>query len=129
MEKAGDQSGIPKESPEEPGAPPKKAAPKASKAAAAQPATGTSPGMAAPPPAGPPSPTKAPSKAATTVAQAPAAAQADRWQLFADDLQKCRKEDFLSRFVCEQRTRARYCEGYWGKVPQCPSTPPTDHGQ
>jgi hypothetical protein len=49
--------------------------------------------------------------------------------MFADDIARCRKEDFLHRFVCEQRSRARYCDGYWGKVPQCPSAPTTDHGQ
>jgi len=75
-------------------------------------------------------PSKAPpAKAPTVVAQAPVAAGADRWQALADDMARCRKEDLFSRFVCEQRTRARYCEGFWGKVPQCPSAPSVDHGQ
>lgn len=77
-----------------------------------------------------PPPSKAPSaKAPAVVAQAPVPAGADRWQALADEMARCRKEDLFSRFVCEQRTRAHYCEGYWGKVAQCPSAPSVDHGQ
>jgi hypothetical protein len=35
----------------------------------------------------------------------------------------------LSRFSCEQRLRAQYCEGHWGQAPQCPSIPYTERGQ
>ncbi|HTR57703.1 MAG TPA: hypothetical protein VMM27_05985 [Casimicrobiaceae bacterium] len=115
-----------KEAMTESGAPSKTTVAKAPKAATA-PAAGT-PGAAAPATA-PLGPGKAPTKAPTNVAQTAAAVQPDRWQMFADDIARCRKEDFLQRFVCEQRSRARYCDGYWGKVPQCPSAPPTDHGQ
>jgi hypothetical protein len=34
---------------------------------------------------------------------------------------------FLGRVVCEQRVRLQYCEGQWGKVPQCPGGPSADH--
>jgi hypothetical protein len=64
------------------------------------------------------------------VAAAPApAAQPDRWQMLAEAMARCAREDFFQRFACEQRTRLRYCEGYWGQVPQCPSATPKDHGQ
>jgi hypothetical protein len=119
-----EQPASTKDAMKEPGATPKAKAPKA---ATTQPASATN-GASAPTPA-PSAPAKAPTKAPTTVAQASAAAQPDRWQMFADDIARCKKEDFLQRFVCEQRTRGRYCDGYWGKVPQCPSAPSTDHGQ
>jgi hypothetical protein len=35
---------------------------------------------------------------------------------------------FLGRVVCEQKVRLQYCEGQWGKVPQCPGGPNADHG-
>ena len=64
------------------------------------------------------------------------ASVADRWAQFAEDLHRCERETFLSRVVCDQRVRIRYCDGYWGKVPQCPggkginpaafTDPPTD---
>jgi hypothetical protein len=44
----------------------------------------------------------------------------DRWAQFAEELHRCQAESFLSRVVCDQRVRIRYCEGYWGKVAQCP---------
>jgi hypothetical protein len=73
---------------------------------------------------------KAPAKAPPVVAAAPAPApEPDRWQMYADAMGRCGREDFFKRFACEQRTRSRYCEGYWGKVPQCPAAPTTDHGQ
>jgi len=104
---------------------PKTSAPKTPPQPQAVPAIPPAPAAVAPSAA----PSKAPAKAPAVVAQAPAAAQADRWQALADEMARCRKEDLFSRFVCEQRTRAHYCEGYWGKVPQCPSTAPVDHGQ
>lgn len=33
---------------------------------------------------------------------------------------RCGREEFLTRFACEQRIGRQYCEGYWGTVPQCP---------
>jgi len=48
------------------------------------------------------------------------ASPVDRWAKFAEELHRCQSETFLSRVVCDQRVRIRYCEGYWGKVAQCP---------
>ncbi len=45
----------------------------------------------------------------------------DRWQLLADALVKCESETFLANVVCVQRARWQYCDGHWGKVPQCPA--------
>ena len=41
----------------------------------------------------------------------------------------CGREALLARVICEQRIRLQYCDGYWGKVPQCPSGPVNDRGQ
>lgn len=54
---------------------------------------------------------------------------ADRWQRLDDELSRCTREDFITRVVCGQRVRFRYCDGYWGKVAQCPGNPLPDHGQ
>jgi len=64
-------------------------------------------------------------------AAAPAAARAvDRWQRLDDELARCTREDFITRVICGQRVRFRYCDGYWGKVPQCPGNTNTpDRGQ
>lgn len=43
----------------------------------------------------------------------------DRWQSMHAALAGCSRENFLAGIVCDQRTRWRYCEGYWGKVPEC----------
>ena len=86
------------------------------------------PPKVAPPPKGaspPVAPSPAPSKAA---AKAPAPAP-DRWQVMAEAMAQCAQAPFFSRIACEQRTRNRYCEGYWGQVAQCPSAPTRDHGQ
>jgi hypothetical protein len=37
-----------------------------------------------------------------------------------EELRHCQRESFLSRVVCDQRVRLRFCDGYWGKVAQCP---------
>jgi len=74
--------------------------------------------------------------AATPVAQAQSSAPApapkrvpDRWQRLDDELSRCTREDFITRVICAQRVRFRYCDGYWGKVAQCPGNPLPDHGQ
>jgi hypothetical protein len=36
---------------------------------------------------------------------------------------RCKREDFFRRIGCEQSVGLQYCEGYWGKVPQCPGAP------
>jgi len=50
----------------------------------------------------------------------------DRWVQMAEDLSRCTREDFISRVICDQRVRFRYCDGYWGKTPQCPGNPVPD---
>jgi len=72
---------------------------------------------------------KAPPKATQVAAATSAAAQPDRWQMYADAMGRCAHEDFFKRFGCELRTRNQYCQGYWGQVPQCPEATPRDHGQ
>jgi hypothetical protein len=62
------------------------------------------------------------------VANPPASVQAfaarsppgDRWQALNEALEAC-GGNFIERIVCGQRARFRYCDGYWGRVPQCPS--------
>jgi hypothetical protein len=53
----------------------------------------------------------------------------DRWHPMTDAIARCPRTDIASRFFCEQRLRAQYCEGYWGTVPQCASVPSKEHGQ
>jgi len=47
----------------------------------------------------------------------------DRWQQMSDALARCDREGGFSGFICDQRVRLDSCEGYWGKVPQCPNPP------
>lgn len=44
----------------------------------------------------------------------------DRWQSMDAAIANCAKESFFVGVVCDQRVRWRYCDGYWGEVPQCP---------
>ena len=37
--------------------------------------------------------------------------------------------DLITRIVCDQRVRRRFCEGYWGEAPHCASGIANDHGQ
>ena len=67
----------------------------------------------------------APRRALPRVAEAPR----DPWQAMNEGLSRCAREDFLSRFACEQRLRVQYCPNYWGLVPQCAIGRTTDHGQ
>ncbi len=54
----------------------------------------------------------------------------ERWSRMKDDLSRCTREDFITRVICGQRVRFRYCDGYWGKVPECPAANSfPDHGQ
>ena len=59
----------------------------------------------------------------------PRPAPPDRWQLMADAIARCSREDFISGVICEQRVRIDYCDGYWGQVAQCPSGISNDHGR
>lgn len=75
-------------------------------------------------PAAPTTPTPAPAARPAPAAPAPAPAPAppvqDRWAQMTEELQRCQKESLFSRVVCDQRVRLRFCDGYWGKVSQCP---------
>ena len=65
--------------------------------------------------------TPAASEPAPVVAAAPKPAPViDRWTRMSDELSRCTREDFIARVICDQRVRLRYCDGYWGKVAQCP---------
>ncbi len=55
-------------------------------------------------------------------------AMPDHWARMEEDLAKCTREDFINRVICAQRVKFRYCGDYWGKVPQCPGSPASDHG-
>jgi hypothetical protein len=56
------------------------------------------------------------------VAMAPAAklepVVTDRWQLLAQEVARC--GGGLGGLLCGERARWQYCDGYWGKVAQCP---------
>jgi hypothetical protein len=88
------------------------------------PAKGTT---AAATPGSPPSTTEAPAM----VAQGSAPSKApDRWKEMRDAMARCAGDNFFKRVACEQGVGQQYCEGYWGKVPQCPSGPPAkERGQ
>ncbi len=69
-------------------------------------------------PAPPPQPEAAP------VAPAP-----DRWQLLAEAIARCAGEGGLAGVICEQRARWQYCEGYWGRVTQCPGAMTSEYAR
>ncbi|MEP7062438.1 MAG: hypothetical protein ABI881_08565 [Betaproteobacteria bacterium] len=99
-----------------------KAAPKAAHKAAAK----ARPQPAAPLPSTAIAPAPEPRAAAAPAAKA--APRADRWAQMANEMNAC-AGNFLERVVCEQKVRIHYCDGYWGKVPQCPTGPaPTTGG-
>ncbi|MEO7500390.1 MAG: hypothetical protein ABIX11_12455 [Casimicrobiaceae bacterium] len=50
----------------------------------------------------------------------PVAPVQDRWAQMAAEQQQCRKENLFNRVICDQKVRIRFCNGYWGTVPQCP---------
>jgi len=53
----------------------------------------------------------------------------DPWQRMSESLARCAGQELFARLGCEHRVRATYCDGSWGRVPQCPGGLPTDHGQ
>ena len=60
---------------------------------------------------------------------AKAALRPDRWAQMASEMTACGRGNFFEKLVCEQKVRINYCDGYWGKVPQCPTGPaPTTGG-
>ncbi|HEX4522504.1 MAG TPA: hypothetical protein VH704_03210, partial [Casimicrobiaceae bacterium] len=81
------------------------------------------PKVVAPPPEAPAAveivPAPPPAPAPSAVKPVP---RADPWQQMNEAIGRC-PAGFLGRVVCEQRVRLQYCEGQWGKVPQCPGGP------
>ena len=82
-------------------------------------------GPKAPPTSPPPSPDHEPLPPAAPVTVAapppqPAPLQPDRWQEMSDARARCAQESFIGRVICEQRVSFQYCNGYWGRVAQCP---------
>jgi hypothetical protein len=60
---------------------------------------------------------------------APVRPAVDRWQTMSDALGNCDRDGAINGFICGQRVRIQYCDGYWGKVPQCPGAVSNlDHG-
>ncbi len=57
------------------------------------------------------------------------ASRPNRWERMATNLKGCARDGLFGGFLCEQRVRLQYCEGYWGQVVQCPGSPANDHGQ
>lgn len=53
----------------------------------------------------------------------------DPWQRMSESLARCAGQELFARLGCEHRVRATFCDGNWGRVPQCPGGLPTDHGQ
>lgn len=47
----------------------------------------------------------------------------DRWQVMSEALGRCANEGGFSGFICDQRVRLASCDGYWGRVAQCPNPP------
>ena len=62
-----------------------------------------------------------PAKIAAVVAPPPRPVP-DQWQTMRDALASCDREGGLGGFICGQKVRVQYCDGYWGKVPQCPGS-------
>jgi len=43
----------------------------------------------------------------------------DRWQTMRDAQTQCERQGVIDGLICGQRVRMQFCDGYWGKVPQC----------
>jgi len=107
--------------------PPSASARAARRAAAAKPAEPLEAAATAAPPA---SPAPGNRTLASTSARATAVSPlADRWHRMDDELSRCTREDFITRVICGQRVRFRYCDGYWGRATQCPANPAPERGQ
>jgi hypothetical protein len=48
----------------------------------------------------------------------------DRWQTMRESIALCDRENLINGIICGQKARIQYCDGYWGKVPQCPGPTP-----
>lgn len=44
-------------------------------------------------------------------------------------LTRCTQGSVFEQLLCDQRARIAYCEGRWGRVPECPSGRVADYGQ
>jgi hypothetical protein len=44
-------------------------------------------------------------------------------------LAQCGSDVLITRIVCDQRVRRRFCEGRWGASPECASGISNDRGQ
>ncbi|MEP7327780.1 MAG: hypothetical protein ABI777_01115 [Betaproteobacteria bacterium] len=71
----------------------------------------------------------APRPAPVPPAAAPVPPPPDRWQAMNDELARCDREGGFGGFICDQRIRLDACEGFWGRVPQCPVPPENPRGQ
>jgi hypothetical protein len=97
----------------------------AAKAAAAKSAAAKAEANKAPPVGGAPSspPVAAPAPvqhAPTQAAPVHPPAAVDRWEQMRQAYALCDREGFFDKIACNSRVGKQYCEGYWGKVPQCP---------
>lgn len=63
------------------------------------------------------------------VADAPANPRFDRVLAFSDALARCAGETYFDRLACEERARARYCDGAAERLPQCADEGARDRGQ
>lgn len=95
-------------------------------AAARSPAKARTASAPVPPPAPPQEVRSAAAEVAEPVPPLPvlrAPPPPDRWQTMADALKRCANEGGFSGFICDQRVRLESCDGYWGRVAQCPNPP------
>ena len=66
-------------------------------------------------------------RVASATAHTPAAY--DRVLGLADALDGCAQQSFFARLACEERARARYCDGAAGRIPECGVTTPRGYRQ
>ena len=98
--------------PPPPAAEPPRAAPRPATPSAAAPRSSSPP----PKVAAPPAPAAAPAPEPVQVASA------ERFAQMRDEMARCSSSSLIPRIQCEQRIRARYCDGYWGTVTDCPTS-------
>lgn len=70
----------------------------------------------------------APSPGVSTAPTAPVAIAEvthTRWQSMDDAMAACRG-GFFDRLLCRQKARIAFCDGYWGRVPECATAAATD---
>jgi hypothetical protein len=60
-----------------------------------------------------------PEKPAPAPAPPPPPPAPDRWQTMRDAQAQCDRQGVIDGLICGQRVKMQYCDGYWGKVPQC----------